>query len=84
MKILKGATTGMPAHFAFYVKICNKTPNDVHISKKIQTFSIIACFKKLMIIRKLLKFASKPEQPRLSTTCLIKKKPHLRSHLHNF
>ena len=43
MKILKGATIDMPAHFAFYVKICNKTPNEYHKNKKILTFCIIAC-----------------------------------------
>ena len=74
MKILKYATIDMPAHFAFYVKICNKTSNDYHKNKKIQTFCIIACprsienFKKSMTIKKFLKFASKPEQPRLSSS----------------
>ena len=43
MKILQGATIDMPAHFAFYVKICNKIPNDYHQNKKIQAFCIIAC-----------------------------------------
>ena len=41
-KILKGATIGMPAHFAFYVEIYYKTPNDFDENKK-QTFCIIAC-----------------------------------------
>ena len=49
MKILKGATIDMPAHFAFYVKICNKTPNDYHKNKKIQTFCIIACPRSIEI-----------------------------------
>ena len=43
MKILKGATIGMPAHFEFCVKICNKTSNDYHKNKEIQTFFIKAC-----------------------------------------
>ena len=49
MKILKGANIGMPAHFAFYMKICNKTPNDYHKNKKIQTFCIIACPRSIEI-----------------------------------
>ena len=52
MKILKGATIGMPAHFVFYVKICNETPNDYHKNEKIQTFCIIACPRSIEISKR--------------------------------
>ena len=69
-----GAAIGIPAQFAFYVKICYKTPNDYNKYTKMQTFYIIAFprrirIKKYMITGKLLKFALKPLQPRLSTGC---------------
>ena len=38
-----------PAHLAFYVKICKKTPNDYHRNKKIQTFCFIACPRSIEI-----------------------------------
>jgi hypothetical protein len=55
------------------VEICHKTPNNFHKNKKIQMFCIIACPKsittsKSMTVGKLLKFASKPEQPSLSSS----------------
>ena len=41
-KILKSATIGTPAHFAFQVEICHKTSNNFCKNRKIWTFCIIA------------------------------------------
>ena len=68
-KILKGATIGMPLHVAFYVEIYDKVI--LMNRKKCQRYSLAQEYQnieKYMTVGKLLKFASKPEQPGLSSS----------------
>jgi len=67
----------MPVHVAFYVKIYDKVPNDFDEKKKLNLMKIknvllgLGVSKQYVTVGNLLKFASKPEQPGLSSSICL-------------